>query len=105
MTAANSKQTTKSFDRGRVRRLRVKSMAMNLPDPTPRSSRHDNVVACSIIFFAVALLCFMLGWADGVRHRHTILHIPETGAWLVTALVLAVLGVVFLIWAGRVKRS
>jgi len=80
-------------------------MAANSPDPTPRPPRRDNAIACSIMFFAVALLCLMLGWADGFRHRRTILHIPETGGWLVTALVLVLLGIAFLVWARSAKRS
>ena len=37
------------------------------------------MLAFSIMFFSGALLCFLLGWADGVRHDKTFLHIPETG--------------------------
>jgi putative Mn2+ efflux pump MntP len=80
-------------------------MATNSSGPTPHNTRRDNAIACSIMFFALALLSLMLGWADGVRHRHTILHIPETDAWLVTALVLAILGIVFLVWARSAKRT
>ena len=80
-------------------------MATNSSDPTPRQSRRENAIACSIMFFAVALLCLLLGWADGVRHRHTILHIPETGGWLATGLVLAVLGIAFLVRARNAKRG
>jgi hypothetical protein len=57
------------------------------------------------MFFAVALLCFMLGWADGVRHDKSYLHIPETGSFLVATAVLVVLGVIFLIWARGPRRS
>jgi hypothetical protein len=63
------------------------------------------MIAVSIMFFSVALLCLMLGWANGVRHDETYLHIPETGSWLVATAVLAALGVVFLVWARAGKRS
>jgi hypothetical protein len=37
------------------------------------------MLAFSIMFFAGALLCFLLGWANGVRRDKSFLHIPETG--------------------------
>jgi putative Mn2+ efflux pump MntP len=76
---------------------------MTPPDPTPRRPRGESMLAFSIMFFCIALLCFMLGWADGVRHDRAYLHIPETGSWLVATAVLAALGVIFLVWsrAGR----
>ena len=55
--------------------------------------------------FLLALLSFLLGWADGVRHGRTYLHIPETGAWLVRAAILGALGVICLVWARGTKRS
>ncbi len=63
------------------------------------------MLAFSIMFFSVALLCLMLGWADGVRHDKTYLHIPETGSWLVATAIMAGLGVVFLLWSKAAKRS
>ena len=45
------------------------------------------MLAFSIMFFSGALLCFLLGWADGVRHGKTYLHIPETGSWLVATAI------------------
>ena len=63
------------------------------------------MVAVSIMFFSGALLCFLLGWADGVRHDKTYLHIPETGGFLVATAVFAVLGVIFLLWSRAGKRS
>jgi hypothetical protein len=57
------------------------------------------------MFFAGAFLCLMLGWADGVRHDKTYLHIPESGNWLVATAVLAAVGVVFLLWSRGAKRS
>ena len=81
------------------------AMATNSSDPTPRQSRRETAIACGIMFFAVALLCLLLGWADGVRHRHTILHVPQTGGWLAAGLVLAALGIAFLVWARSAKRG
>jgi hypothetical protein len=70
----------------------------------PRPSR-DSALAFSIIFFAVALLCFLLGLADGVRHDRTYLHIPETGSWLVAAAILGALGLLFFLWSRVLRRS
>lgn len=78
---------------------------MTPSDPTPRQTRGESMLAFSIMFFCVALLCLLLGWADGVRHNKTYLHIPETGSWLVATAVLAALGVVFLVWSRAGKRS
>jgi len=78
---------------------------MNPSDPTPRQSRRESTVACSIIFFAVALLCFLLGWADGVRHDRAYLHIPETGGWLVATAILGGLGVLCLLLSRGMKRG
>jgi hypothetical protein len=61
--------------------------------------------AFSIMFFAIALLCFLLGWADGVRHDKSYLHIPQTGSFLVATAVLVAVGVVFLISARGSRRS
>ncbi len=63
------------------------------------------MLAFSIMLFAVALLCLLLGWADGVRHDKTYLHIPETGSFLVATGILAVLGALCLVWSRRGKRS
>ena len=65
---------------------------MTSPDPTPRQSRGESMLAFSIMFFAGALLCFLLGWADGVRHGKTFLHIPETGSFLVATADLRSIG-------------
>jgi hypothetical protein len=62
------------------------------------------MLAFSIMFFAGALLCFLLGWADGVRRDKTFLHIPETASFLVAAAILAALGIVFLLWSRSGKR-
>jgi hypothetical protein len=78
---------------------------MTPSDPTPRSTRGESMLAFSIMFFCGALLCFLLGWADGVRHDKTYLHIPETGGWLVATAVLAAVGVAFLVWSRAGKRS
>lgn len=77
---------------------------MTPSNPTPRQSRDEPALAFSIIFFALGLLCFLLGWADGVRHGRTYLHIPETGGWLVATAILGALGLLFLLWSRSVKR-
>jgi uncharacterized membrane protein YsdA (DUF1294 family) len=71
---------------------------------TPRPSRNETALACSIIFFSLALLSFLLNWADGVRHGQTYFHIPETGGWLVVAGILGALGVICLVWSRGAKR-
>jgi hypothetical protein len=63
------------------------------------------MLAFSIMFFAGALLCFLLGWADGVRHDKTFLHIPQTGSFLVVTAVLVALGVAFFAWSRRIRRG
>jgi hypothetical protein len=63
------------------------------------------MLAFSIMFFAGALLCFLLGWADGVRHDRTYLHIPATGSWLVATAILGALGVILLVRSRTGKRS
>ncbi len=63
------------------------------------------MLAFSIMFFSVALLCFLLGWADGVRHDKTFLHIPQTGSFLVATAILGAIGVAFLIWSRATKRG
>jgi len=78
---------------------------MTSPDPTPRQSRGESMLAFSIMFFSGALLCFLLGWADGVRHGRTYLHIPETGGWLVATAILIALGVAFFVRSRATKRS
>lgn len=87
------------------RRLPMVTVAMTPTDPTPSSPRNESRLAFSIMFFAVALLCFMLGWADGVRHDKSYLHFPETGSFLVATAVLTGLGVFFLLWSRRGQRS
>jgi len=47
----------------------------------------------------------MLGWADGVRHDRTVLHIPESGGWLIATGILVALALVFLVWSRSGKRS
>jgi hypothetical protein len=81
-------------------------MAMNPPsNPTPRQSRSDSFIAFSIMFFSSALLCFMLGWADGVRHDRHYLHIPETGGWLTASAIFVLLGIACLVWSRRGTRG
>ncbi|MEO7725591.1 MAG: hypothetical protein ABIU29_13060 [Chthoniobacterales bacterium] len=78
---------------------------MTPSDPTPRQTKGESMLAFSIMFFSVALLCFMLGWADGVRHDRAYLHIPETGGWLIATAILTALGVSLFVWSRAVKRS
>lgn len=78
---------------------------MKPPNLTPRQTRGESALAFSIIFFFLGLLCFLLGWADGVRHDRTYFHIPETGSWLVATAVLAALGLLFFAWSRSAKRS
>lgn len=78
---------------------------MTPSNPNAQSKRRDSVLAFSIIFFAVALLCFLLGWANGVRHDTAYLHIPETGSWLVASAILGGIGVFFLLWSRGMKRG
>ena len=78
---------------------------MTSPEPTPRHVRGESMLAFSIMFFSGALLCFLLGWADGVRHDRAYLHIPETGSWLVATAILAALGVTFFVWSRATKRG
>ena len=77
------------------------SLIMSDHDPNNEIRPGDGAMALSIMFFAVGLLCFLLGWADGVRHGTRYLGIPETGGWLVAAAILAVLGVLFLLRVPR----
>ncbi len=63
------------------------------------------MLAFSIMFFAVAVLCLLLGWAEGVRQDTTYLHIPESGGWLIATGILAACGVLLLVWSRGAKRS
>ena len=63
------------------------------------------MLAFSIMFFSGALLCFLLGWADGVRHGKSFLHFPQTGSFLVATAVFAALGIVFLVRSRATKRG
>ncbi len=78
---------------------------MTAPDHSYPSKRGDSTRAFSIMFFAVAMLCLLLGWAQGVRKDTTFLHIPESGSWLVATAILAGLGVLFFLWSRAAKRS
>jgi hypothetical protein len=62
------------------------------------------MLAFSIMFFSGALLCFLLGWADGVRHGKTFLHIPETDSFLVATAAFAALGILFLVRSRASRR-
>ena len=77
---------------------------MTPSDPAVRDGRRDTRLACSIIFFALTLLCLLLGWAEGVRHGTRYLHIPETGICLVIAAILGSIGAFFLVWSRGMKR-
>ena len=63
------------------------------------------MLAFSIMFFAVAVLCLLLGWAEGVRQDTTFLHIPQNGGWLIATGILAALGFFLLIWSRGARRS
>ncbi|HEX4665112.1 MAG TPA: hypothetical protein VH207_00825 [Chthoniobacterales bacterium] len=78
---------------------------MTPSDPTPRPARSESALAFSIMFFSAALLTFLLGWADGVRHGRALLHFPTLGGWLIATAVLAGLGVLFLVWSRSTKRG
>ncbi|MBA3830829.1 MAG: hypothetical protein H0X34_02835 [Chthoniobacterales bacterium] len=78
---------------------------MTPSDPSAAGKRRDSAVAISIIFFAVAVLCLLLGWAEGVRRDTRYLHIPETGNWLIATAILGALGVLFLLWSRAMKRG
>ncbi|MEO8043842.1 MAG: hypothetical protein ABI674_02960 [Spartobacteria bacterium] len=78
---------------------------MTPSDSTPRQTRGESLLAFSIMFFSVALLCFMLGWADGVRHGSAYLHFPRMDGWLIATASLSGLGVLFLVWSRAGKRS
>lgn len=77
---------------------------MTAPDQNTGAKRGDSPLAFSIMFFAVAFLCLMLGWAEGVRKDTTFLHIPENGGWLIATAILFVLGLALLIWSRAAKR-
>ena len=77
---------------------------MTPSDSTPRQSRRDSAVAFSIIFFALALLCFLLGWAGGVHHGHAYLHLP-IGGWLVATAILGGFGAILFVLSRGMKRS
>ena len=78
---------------------------MTPSDPTQRQSRRESAVAVSIMLFALAFLCLLLGGADGVRHDRAYLHIPATGSWLVATAILGWLGVICFVWSRGLKRS
>ncbi|MGI8432908.1 MAG: hypothetical protein ACR2MW_11545 [Chthoniobacterales bacterium] len=78
---------------------------MTSPDQGASGKRRDSILAFSIMFFAVAVLCLLLGWAEGVRKDTTYLHIPENGGWLIATGILAVFGFVLFIWSRGTKRS
>jgi len=74
-------------------------------DLSSSSSSSDTRLACGIIFFFIALLCILLGWADGVRHGHAYLHFPTSGGWAVAAAIIAAIGIAFFLWSRATKRS
>lgn len=78
---------------------------MTPSDRTPPQGKGESLLAFSIMFFSVALLSLMLGWADGVRHGKAYLHLPRMDGWLMATAILAGLGVLFLVWSRAGKRS
>lgn len=77
---------------------------MTTQDPSYPSKRGDSQRAFGIMCLAVALLCLLLGWAQGVRKDTTFFHIPESGGWLVATAILVALGVLFLFWSRATRR-
>ncbi len=77
---------------------------MTPSDLTPRPARGESALAISIMFFAVATLCFLLGWADGVRHGRHYIHFPASGGWAIATAILVGLGVLFFIWSRSTRR-
>jgi putative Mn2+ efflux pump MntP len=77
---------------------------MTPSEPTPRQTRAESTLAFGIMFFAMALLCLMLGWADGVRHGRAYHHFPHSGGWFVATAMLGALGVIFFVWSRSAKR-
>ena len=57
------------------------------------------------MFFAVALLCLLLGWADGVRHGMAYLHIPATGTWPIATAIFSAIGATLLVWSRGTRRA
>ena len=77
---------------------------MTPSDPNSARPRGDSALAFSVIFFSVALLCLLLGWAQGVRKDTTYFHIPENGSWLLATGILAGIGLLLLIWSRLGRR-
>ena len=78
---------------------------MTPTDPHAPPAPGESAFAFSIIFFCIALLTLMLGWAQGVRKDTTVLGIPESSGWLIAAAVLAGIGIILLIISRLSKRS
>ncbi|MEO5719131.1 MAG: hypothetical protein ABIR29_11230 [Chthoniobacterales bacterium] len=78
---------------------------MTPSDQTPRQTKGESMLAFAIMFFSVALLCFMLGWADGVRRGHAYLHFPAINGWMITTAILVALGAILLVWSRAVRRA
>ncbi len=78
---------------------------MTPSDQGTPGKRRDSIVAFSIMFFAVAVLCLLLGWAEGVRKDTTYLHIPQSGGWLIATGILMGFGLLLLFWSRGFKRS
>ncbi|HEX3817805.1 MAG TPA: hypothetical protein VHW03_05915 [Chthoniobacterales bacterium] len=78
---------------------------MTPTDPNAPPAPGESPLAFSIIFFCLALLTLMLGWAQGVRKDTTVMGIPESSHWLIATAILAGIGVIFFIWSRVAKRS
>jgi hypothetical protein len=83
----------------------IELSAMTPTDPHAPPTRAESALACSVILFSLALLAFMLGWAQGVRKDTTYLHIPENGSWLIATAILAGLALICLLFSRMGKRS
>jgi hypothetical protein len=78
---------------------------MTPDDPHAPPKPGETPLAFSIVFFCIALLTLMLGWAQGVRKDTTYLSIPESGHWLIATAILAAFGIAFFIWSRVARRS
>ncbi|HEY1771286.1 MAG TPA: hypothetical protein VGG02_13625 [Chthoniobacterales bacterium] len=72
---------------------------MKSSNPEARAARREFTLAGSVVCFCGALLCFMLGWAQGVRHDTRYLHIPQNAGWVLAAAIFAGIGLLCLAFA------
>jgi hypothetical protein len=77
---------------------------MNPSKIEARAARRESTLAGSVIFACAALLCLLLGWAQGVRHDTRYLHVPESAGWVLAAAVFAGIALLCLAFA-RANRG